>query len=165
MRIDIRPAALTDVEEMARVVDSAWRTSYKDIFSADQIAAHTGDYRRESFKGLINGGKDVFVLLCDGEVTAVCAVQTCVEKPFEGYAEIMLLYVAPDWQRKGLGKKLLSHTLRKMRGKGYKSAVLDTAEKNVSARKFYEKFGFTERKTAVSRKFGDVTRVIYTIDF
>lgn len=165
MRIDIRPAAPHDVEGMSRVVDSAWRENYKALFSEEQIAAFTGEYRRESFTKLINGGKDVFVLLCDGKVTAVCAAQTCEERPFEGYAEIMLLYVAPEWQRKGLGKKLLSHTLRKMRGKGYKSAVLDTAEKNDAARKFYEKFGFTERKTSVSRKIENVTRIIYTIDF
>ena len=105
----------------------------------------------------------MFVLLCDGEITAVCAAQTCTEKPFEDYAEIMLLYVLPEWQRKGLGKKLLSHTLRKMRGKGYKSAVLVTAEKNVGACKFYEKFGFTERKFSASRKLDD--EVVYTIDF
>lgn len=165
MRIDIRPAALPDVEGMSVVLDKAWRENYKDIFSPEQIAEYTGDYRRESFTRLVNDGKDVFVLLADGEVIAVCAAQTCAEKPFEGYAEIMLLYVLPEWQRKGMGKKLLSHTLRKMRGKGYKSAVLDTAEKNLGARKFYEKFGFTERKTAVSRKFDDITRVIYTIDF
>lgn len=165
MRIDIRPAVLSDVEGMSLVLDRAWRENFKDIFSEEQITAYTGDYRSESFTRLINGGKDVFVLLCDGEVTAVCAAQTCTEKPFEGYAEILLLYVLPEWQRKGIGKKLLSHTLRKMRGKGYKSAVLDTAEKNLSARRFYEKFGFTERKTAVSRKFGDVASVIYTIDF
>ena len=165
MRIDIRPAAFPDVEGMSQVHDKAWRENYKDIFSSEQIAAFTGDYRRESFTNLLNNGKDVFVLLCDGEITAVCASQTCEEKPFEGYAEIMLLYVLPEWQHKGIGKKLLSHTLRKMRGKGYKSAVLDTAEKNISARKFYEKFGFTERKTFVSPKFDEVTRVIYTIDF
>lgn len=165
MRIDIRPAVLGDVEGMSQVIDKAWRENYKDIFSAEQIAAYTGGYRRESFTKLINGGKDVFVLLCDGEVIAVCAAQTCEEKPFEGYAEIMLLYVLPEWQHKGMGRKLLSHTLRKMRGKGYKSAVLDTAEKNVSARKFYERFGFTERKTAVSRKLDDVTMIVYTIDF
>lgn len=165
MRIDIRPAALSDVEGMSRVLDKAWRESYKDIFSAERIAAYTGEYRRRSFTELIESGRDVFVLLADGEVIAVCAARTCAEKPFEGYAEIMLLYVLPEWQRKGMGKKLLSHTLRKMRGKGYKSAVLDTAEQNAPARRFYEKFGFTERKTAVSRKFDDVTRVIYTIDF
>ncbi len=165
MRIDIRPAVLSDVEGMSQVLDKAWHENYKDIFSEEQIAAYTGSYRRESFTRLINGGKDVFVLLCDGEITAVCAAQTCEEKPFEGYVEIMLLYVLPEWQHKGMGKKLLSHTLRKMRGKGYKSAVLDTAENNLNARKFYEKFGFTERRTAVSRKFDNVTRVIYTIDF
>ncbi len=165
MRIDIRPAEFRDVEEMAQVVDSAWQTSYKEIFSSEQIAAYTGEYRRRSFTELIKSGRDVFVLLVDSEIAAVCAAQTCTEKPFEGYAEIMLLYVAPKWQRKGMGKKLLSHTLRKMRGNGYKSAVLDTAELNAPARRFYEKFGFIERKTAVSRKFDNVTRVIYTIDF
>lgn len=165
MRIDIKPAVLSDVEGMSVVVDSAWRENYKDIFSEEQIAAYTGSYRRESFTGLINGGKDVFVLLCDGEITAVCAAQTCEEKPFEGYAEIMLLYVLPEWQHKGMGKKLLSHTLREMRSKGYKSAVLDTAENNLNARKFYEKFGFTEHRTSGSRMFDNVTRVIYTKDF
>ncbi len=165
MRIDIRPAVLSDVEGMSLVLDRAWRENFKDIFSEEQITAYTGDYRRESFTRLINGGKDVFVLLCDGEVIAVCAAQTCEEKLFEGYAEIKLLYVLPEWQHKGVGKKLLSHTLRKMRGKGYKSAVLKTAEKNLPARRFYEKFGFTVRKTFVDRKSGDITMVIYTIDF
>lgn len=164
MRIDIRAAGLPDVEGMSVVLDAAWHENYKDIFSAEQIAAYTGEYRRRSFADLLKSGRDIFVLLCDGEIAAVCAAQTCSEKPFEGYAEIMMLYVLPEMQHKGMGKKLLSHTLRKMRGKGYKSAVLDTAEKNVSARRFYEKFGFTERNS-VSKKFNNVTYVIYTIDF
>ncbi|MBD5129437.1 MAG: GNAT family N-acetyltransferase [Ruminococcaceae bacterium] len=102
---------------------------------------------------------DVFVLLCDGEITAVCAARNC-EKPFEDYAEITLS-VLPEWQRKGLGKKLLSHTLRKLRGNGYKGAMLEIAEDNVGARRFYEKFGFSERNFTKNRK----PSVVYTIDF
>lgn len=163
MEIKIRRAELLDVEGMSIVVDSAWRENYKDIFSAEQIAEYTGENRRKSFTGLVNGGKDIFVLLCNDEVAAVCAVQSCGEKPFEGYAEIMLMYVHPKFQHQGFGSKLLTHTLNAMREKGYSSAVLDTAEKNANARRFYEKLGFIERKSDVSRKFDDVTRIIYTI--
>lgn len=165
MRIDIRPAELSDVEGMSRVVDDAWRTSYTDIFSPEQIAAYTGEYRRRSFTELIESGRDVYVLLIDGEATAVCAAQTRAEAHYDGYAEIMLLYVAPEWQHKGMGRKLLSHTLRKMRGKGCKGAVLTTAEKNPSARRFYERFGFTVRSKPVKDKSDDGSKVTYTIEF
>lgn len=159
----IRTAFMSDIEEMSEVVDCAWRENYKHIFSREQIAEYTGEKRRNSFVYLLNKGKDVFVLSDDDRLIAVCAAQSCEEKPFEGYAEIMLMYVHPEYQRKGFGSRLLSHALEEMRQKGYSHAVLDTAEKNVNARRFYEKLGFTEQKTDVSRKFDDVTRVIYTI--
>lgn len=91
-------------------------------------------------------------------------MQTCEEEPFEGMAEIMLMYVHPDFQRQGIGEKLIFHAIDKMRRKGYGCAVLDTAEKNENARRFYEKIGFKEQQTDVSRKFDDVTRVIYTMN-
>ncbi len=163
MDIEIRRADLSDVEGMSIVVDSAWRENYKDIFSAEQIAEYTGKNRRNSFKSLIVNGKSVYVLTADGEISAVCAAQFCEEKTYEGYAEIMLMYVHPKFQHQGFGSRLLSHTLEEMRKKGYKNAVLDTAEKNENARRFYKKLGFTEQKSDVSRKFDDVTRVIYTI--
>lgn len=158
----IRHAFMSDVEGMSAVVDCAWRENYKEIFSPEQIAEYTGEKRRKSFVYLLNSGKDIFVLLHNDEITAVCAAQTREDKPFEGYAEIMLMYVHPDFQHCGFGSRLLSHALEEMRQKGYSHAVLDTAEKNANARKFYEKLGFTEQKTDVSRNFDDVIRVIYT---
>lgn len=163
MKIEIRRAKLSDVEGMSVVVDSAWCENYKEIFSSEQIAEYTGENRRKSFANLVNNSKDVFVLLHDNEIAAVCAAQTCEDKLFEGYAEIMLMYVHPKFQHQGFGSKLLLHTLDEMRSKGYLYAILDTAEKNVNARRFYEKLGFTERNTDESRKFDDVTRIIYTI--
>lgn len=154
----IRAAFMSDVEEMSDVVDCAWRENYKDIFPPEIIAEYTGEKRRKSFVYLLNKGNDVFVLSDDDRLIAVCAAQTCENKPFEGYAEIMLLYVHPKHQRRGFGSRLLFHVLKTMRSKGFSHAVLETAEKNVNARLFYEKLGFAE----VSRKFDDVARVIYT---
>lgn len=159
----IRTAFMSDVEEMSAVVDCAWQENYKDIFSPEQIAAYTGEKRRKSFVYLLNNGKDIFVLQRGDKITAVCAAQTCREKPFEGYAEIMLLYVHPKLQHQGLGSRLLLYVLDEMRKKGYTHAVLDTAEKNINARRFYEKHGFSEHKTDEIRKFDDVTRITYTV--
>lgn len=164
MRIDIRPAAIPDVDGMSRVLDKCWRENFADIFTPAQIERYTGEYRRRSFTKLLVDGKYIYVLLVDGEISAVCASEFCEEKPFEASAKILMLYVLPEMQRKGHGKKLLMHTLREMRKKGFKSAVLETAESNGGARKFYEKFGFFEQKLA-ARNYDGVDYVTYKIDF
>ncbi len=164
MRIDIRAAELSDVEEMSRVVDSCWRENYKSFFSQEMIERYTGECRRRSFTKLIVDGKYIYALLVDGEVCAVCAGECCEDKAFDGFVSIMLLYTAPEMQHKGYGKKLLMYSLREARKKGYKGAVLETAEKNANARRFYEKFGFSERK-ASEREFDGVKYVTYKIDF
>lgn len=158
MNIEIRHAELSDVESMSVVVDSAWRENYREIFPDEVIAKYTGEHRRESFIVLLSRGVDIFVLTADGEVAALCAFQQTVALP--DCAEIMLMYVHPDYQRKGLGGRLLNFTLNELRFMGFVRAVLDTAEKNEGARRFYEKFGFTEQKS-----FEDlVTYVTYMID-
>lgn len=144
MNVEIRPAAFSDIEGMSIVVDSAWRENYRDIFTADIIEKFTGLHRRESFKGLLERGVDILVLTVDGEVAAVCSFQRTDALP--DCAEIILMYVHPKYQLKGLGGRLLSHVLNGLRRGGFVRAVLDTAEKNEGARRFYEKLGFTLQK-------------------
>jgi len=144
MKIEIRPAALSDVEGMSVVVDSAWRENYRDIFTPEIIDKFTGQHRRNSFKTLLERGVDILILTVDGEIAALCAFQRANALP--DCAEIILMYVHPKHQRKGYGGRLLSLVLEKLRRGGYASAVLDTAEQNEGARRFYEKQGFTLQK-------------------
>ncbi len=144
MRIDIRPAVLTDIEGMSVVVDSAWRENYRGIFTPEIIDKLTGQHRRDSFKRLLERGVDIRVLTLDGEIAALCAFQRSGALP--DCAEIILMYVHPNHQRQGYGGRLLSYVLEELRRDGFTSAVLDTAEKNESARRFYEKQGFTLQK-------------------
>lgn len=144
MSIEIRRAKASDIEGMSVVVDSAWRENYKDIFSKERIDQYTGAHRRESFKGLLERGVDILVLTTDDEIAALCAFQMTVE--FPDCAEIMLLYVHPQYQRRGFGGRLLSNVLNGLRRDGFARAVLDTAEKNEGARRFYEKHGFVFQK-------------------
>lgn len=162
MKNEIRRADTHDIEGMSVVVDSAWRENYRHFFTEEKIAAYTGDRRRKSFAKLLNDGRDIFVLLNNGVITAVSASAECEESPFEDYAEIIQLYVLPECQRKGFGKELLSHTLEKLRDKGFKGSVLSTAEKNENARRFYEKFGFAKHS---SKEYDGVVYITYMIDF
>ena len=164
MRIDIRAAAQTDIADIAAVSDASWRDTYSGILSEEQTALYTGENRISAIQQLLLKNADIFVLLIDGKISAVCVADECDEKGFFGYVCIQSLCVLPELKRRGLGRKLLNHTLRKMREKGYKYAVLDTMEQNVAARRFYEKIGFTAVKTDVSRKFDNITRVIYKIE-
>lgn len=144
MNIEIRRAKSSDIEEMSVVVDSAWRENYREIFTAEVIDRFTGEHRRESFKGLLERGVDIFVLTADGRVSALCAYQTTVALP--DCAEVMLLYVHPDHQRHGFGGRLFSYVMNELRRGGFVRVLLDTAEKNEGARQFYEKHGFVLEK-------------------
>lgn len=104
--------------------------------------------------------QSVFVQLIDRQPIAFCAVREGNIKPFVGFAYIKDMYVSPKWQNKGFGKKLLMHVLRTKRGEGYMRAVLDCAEDNAGARRFYERFGFVKRDIGGSDGY-----VTYTIDF
>lgn len=154
MRIDIRPAIYPDVEKLALVKVLAKH--------GDEANSVSLDFEYVYINGLLDERSTVFVLLWDKEPVAFCAARDCVRRPFLGYAMISDLYVLPEYQQRGNGRKLLSHTLRKLRADGYLNAMLETTDDNAKARRFYEKFGFTAREF---REQGGATYVVYTIDF
>lgn len=153
MRVDIRPAIYPDMPKLAKI---------KQLARGESIDPNSAAFCAELqyLTEFLDDRQSVFVQLIDRVPIAYCAVRERNTKPFIGYAYIKDLYVLPEWQSKGFGKKLLMHTLRTMRGSGYMNAVLETAEENSGARRFYEKFGFEKRDIDGSGGY-----VTYTIDF
>ncbi len=164
MRIDIRPADRPDIPAVCGVINDAWRVCYSGILPDDTIERYA-DRREQSLEKLFSdGGTVMFVLECDRTVRAVCTAVRCNSGRYRGYADIVQLYVAPEDRRKGHGRKLLSYTLRALREKGYKNAVLYCPERNAAARRFYEKFGFEFVKNEESDAFPDTEISVYTIE-
>ena len=151
MRVDIRPAIYPDLPKLAGMKLLARGEDPNNVIFDSELQYLTA---------FLDEHQSIFVQLIDKEPIAFCAVRECHEKPFVGYAYIKDLYVMPQWQNKGFGKKLLMHTLRTMRNSGYMNAVLQTAESNSGARRFYERFGFERRGLGGSDGY-----VTYTIDF
>lgn len=152
MRVDIRTAIYPDMPKLA---------SMKLLARGEDNDPNNTRFGSELqyLTAFLDERQSVFVQLIDREPIAFCAVRECHEKPFVGYAYIKDLYVLPQWQNKGFGKKLLMHTLRAMRNSGYMNAVLQTSDSNSGARRFYERFGFERRE------LGNSGYITYTIDF
>ena len=132
---NVRPAIYRDLPELARIKQMARGESYNPdstMFCAEL----------RYLTAFFDERQNVFVWTVDGIPTAFCTVRERNTKPFLGYAYIKDLYVLPERQGRGIGKKLLTHTLAQMREKGFLHAVLECAEDNSGARRFYERFGF-----------------------
>ena len=54
-----------------------------------------------------------------------------------------MLYVEPDFQKKGYGKKLMEHWKNEMRSKGY-GMVMTSTQVDENAQHFYRKLGYQD---------------------
>lgn len=163
MRIDIRPATTSDIEEISRVVDACWKSNYSEFLPQSAIDKFTGEHRRTAFSEKLSSDAAIYVLLIDGTIVAVCSEISRTDKSSADCFEIAQLYVQPERQHCGLGKKLLMYTLRQARKNGYSCARLETAAQNIAARKFYEKFGFSQLN--FMRTIDGIDYVAYKIEF
>ncbi len=62
-------------------------------------------------------------------------------------AHILTLGINPDWQRQGLGEKMLHYLIELAAEKGAKSVLLDVRESNHGAAKLYRQLGFEQIAT------------------
>lgn len=78
-----------------------------------------------------------FVLTADNKVVGFLEYEVLFDD-----AEIFMIAVHPDFQKKGLGKMLMEFCLKNLQKEGVKSVYLDVAANNTKAIDFYRKFGF-----------------------
>lgn len=75
-------------------------------------------------------------------------------------AEILSIAVAPDWQRAGLGVRLIEGLIRASRRGEARKVFLEVAEDNAAARALYAKLGFRE----IGRRRGYYKRPAGAVD-
>lgn len=124
MILNIKPAVKSNLDEIVQAVNSSAGNHAPDkAFFADSLC--TSEFTS--------------VVVCDKVVQGVCV---CTDSQVPDGCEVAAIYIADGFQRMGLGRKLLSYSLREMRSKRYKSAFLWISEKSVDAIAFFKKFGF-----------------------
>ncbi|HWO53250.1 MAG TPA: GNAT family N-acetyltransferase [Paenibacillus cookii] len=70
-------------------------------------------------------------------------IGVCGSMPLDqASAEIMNLAVDPDWQGRGLGKRLIASALEQAQGQGYQKVIVRTGNSSLNQLGLYQKCGF-----------------------
>jgi ribosomal protein S18 acetylase RimI-like enzyme len=139
--ITIRPASARDAAGIARLDVETWRAAYAGVLSTRYLVGLSQWRREAGWRSVIlHEPRDVRVAADAGG--AILGFGSCGpsrgERGFVG--EIFTLYVGPDWQNRGIGRRLLMALFRRLVATGRNSAILWVLRDNPS-RFFYERLG------------------------
>lgn len=169
--IAIRRGRRGDASGIGRVYVETWQAAYAGLLP-DAMLVRMSDVRQSAWWGRALGdpreARGIFV--ADDPDMGIVGFGSCgpVRDPPEGLdgsekrvGEVYTLYVEPDFQNRGLGRRLLDALFRQLRANGCDTAVLWMLANN-PARFFYESFGgilVGERTDTMSGQ--DVDEVAY----
>ncbi len=148
--IRIRRADRKDAAAIGRVHVETWQATYAGLLP-DAMLVGMSDVRQSAYwsRALADPREARGVFVADDEEMGVVGFGSCgaVRDPPEGLSgreirvgEIYTLYVEPDFQNRGLGRRLLDAMFRQLRADGCDTAVLWMLAENPT-RFFYEGLG------------------------
>ena len=139
--ITIRPARPTDAGAIARLDVETWRTTYAGVLSTPYLVGLSERRREAGWRHAITAEpRDVRVAV-DAEAS-ILGFGSCGPSRGDGRfaGEVFTLYVAPDWQNRGIGRRLLVALFRRLVAAGRNSALIWVLRDNPS-RFFYQRLG------------------------
>lgn len=86
-----------------------------------------------------NPASRAWVAELDGKVVGAIVAWLLVDE-----AHIATIATHPDFRRRGVASKLLTHALRMMMNEGALTSVLEVRQSNLAAQEMYRKFGYEE---------------------
>ena len=149
---DLRVRALTalDAEAIGAIWHSARAIAYAGIVP-DEIAHRSGDVLSGYVGSWVTDPRRVALVAVDGEEIVGFVIAGPPEhEGVAGDAEISLIYVAPKAQRRGVGRLLICHALRRLRAAEIRSLFLWTLRDNRIGAAFYEGLGASVLREAWS---------------
>src|SRR6202045_5073772 len=139
--IAIRSARPEDARGIAKLDVETWRATYAGMLSTSYLVGLSARRRELGWHNVIlREPRDVRVAVGDGE--AILGFGSCGPSRGDRFfaGEVFTLYVAPDWQNQGIGRRLLIALFRRLAAAGRRSAILWVLRDN-PARFFYERLG------------------------
>ena len=138
----IREATAADSPGIARVLVEGWQTTYARILPADFLASFTYDQHEAGTRALLASlpsSSAVFVAVEDGAVVGVAVIRE-VNEANEFASELDAIYVSPQMQRHGIGRRLVRRVVQWLDDRGNRSMLVWVLRDN-TYRRFYEDLG------------------------
>jgi ribosomal protein S18 acetylase RimI-like enzyme len=155
--ITIRGAKASDAEAIAAVHDASWRDAYRGVIPGRELERMVARRGPRWWRTAILRGTRLCVLDFDDTIAGYASYgrNRVPSLPFGG--EIFELYLAPEFQGLGFGKRLFKAARRDLAEHGYMSVLVWALADNERALAFYDRLGGRIVRRAEER-FGDEVR-------
>jgi ribosomal protein S18 acetylase RimI-like enzyme len=137
--VTVRSARVGDLDAVALVFLACWRTSYADLLPPDVREMYTLENAGQMWRRAPLD-RTLVADVSDRGVLGVTRLGADPDEPTAGH--VYSLYVHPDSQGLGLGRRLLSAAADRLRAEGFAEATLWVFADNEQARAFYAKQGW-----------------------
>lgn len=147
--MDITPCTPGDAAILAHLHIEGWRSSYGGLVKPDFLAElDKGAREKDWVQWLGQGTTALLARDTDGAPAGFIAFNKLMTPP-PGMspvrplytAEILALYILPDYWRRGLGRQLMGRAVETLRANKHKSICLWVLEKNMRGVAFYKALG------------------------
>ncbi|MCT4479165.1 GNAT family N-acetyltransferase [Peribacillus frigoritolerans] len=144
----IRQASVADAEGIAIVHVDCWRTTYKEIMPSDFLDNLSYEKRKDIWIKNINRDSNYVYVAENNEGKIVGFIDGGKRdtNQVENSGDLTAIYILENFQRMGIGKKLIKELFLKFEALGFKTIFVEVLEDNKS-RFFYEAFGAELLKT------------------
>ncbi len=140
----IREARIEDAERLAYIHSHVWEVAYADILPSSAIEAKSKT-RLDLWNRILQekGTARKIVFQEDGVIIGFMVMDTSRDQDLKDKVlEITSLYFIPEYWGKGYAKHLVDFAVNHAKKNRYYALSLWVLEKNLRARKFYEKCDF-----------------------
>ena len=143
-KISIRPARIADAGAIARLDVETWQATYAGILGTSYLAGLSTRRRELGWASAIHRAPNE-VLVANNSANDIIGFGSCgaCRGETDFTAEVFTLYVAPDWQNQGIGRRLLLTMFGRLAAQGHGSVVIWVLQEN-PARFFYQRLGGKE---------------------
>lgn len=149
--VRLRAATATDARAVAEVHFAGWAWAYRGVLPDEVVSARTvedreGQWRVGFSSDRRDGGGGLVAEGPAGRIVGFAAfgpaaAEHAVDPPPRS-GEVYAIYLLEEAAGRGIGRRLLSAAVDRLRDNGYDHAVLWVLATNSRARRFYERAGW-----------------------
>ena len=145
--IQLRLATVADAEAIAAIRIEGWRTTYRGMIPdsyLDEMDMNENVLHWRTILQALPAKEDslcVYVAVSEDEIVGFVSAMKLPEPKLDKDGEINAIYIRPQWQRCGIGKRMLHKAARSLQAMGCTSCVIWVIDGNSQARNFYEELG------------------------
>ena len=140
--MEIRIARDEDCRSLATLKRRVWETTYRGIYPDEKLDKYDIDLNENKFKNMIKQkSQKLFVVLNESEIIGYMSCGK-IMRPFDDHThDIGLLYLAKEYQGKGIGLDLFQFAKMELKNQGVTEFIVSCNKYNLPAQHFYKKMG------------------------